>query len=184
MSSALPIPTALQPNYAALSANCGHPGPTIMGTTRPCVLGTGVRRYHRLQEPLHSGLRILQRSLSSHLPVHATHRQSRGAADIAKYFPRLRWRRFVPSGLARWGSIPRVEAQLGGTILPKWLVGVVAHTRLSRRHPATGLLRPWATRRAQPPADTCNGFKVLVRACGVGLAERAYLAARTIHNTG
>jgi len=87
-------------------------------------------------------------------------------------------------GLARRGSAPRVEAQLGGSLLPKWLVDVVAHTRLGRRHPATGLLPHWATRRARTPANTRNALKVLVRARGVGLAKRAYRAARTLHNAG
>ncbi|KAI9439917.1 hypothetical protein H4582DRAFT_1943959 [Lactarius indigo] len=103
----------------------------------------------------------------------------RGAAEIAKLSPRLRWRHFVLSGLARRGSTPRVEARLGGSLLPKWLVDVVARTRLGRRHPATGLLRRWATRRARTPADSRNGMKVLVRARGVGLAKRAYRTART-----
>jgi hypothetical protein len=44
------------------------------------------------------------------------HRQFRGAAEIAKLSPRLRWRRFVLLGLARRGSTPRVEAQLGGSL--------------------------------------------------------------------
>ena len=110
------------------------------------------------------------------------HRQFRGAAEIAKLSPRLRWRRFVLLGLARRGSTPRVEAQLGGSLLPKWLVDVVAHTRLGRRHHAAGLLRHWATRKARTPADTRNAFKVLVRARGVGLATHAYRTARTLHN--
>ena len=86
-------------------------------------------------------------------------------------------------GLARRGTTPRVEAQLGGSLLPKWLVDVVAHTRLGRRHHAAGLLRHWATRRARTPSDTRNAFKVLVRARGVGLATRAYRTARTLHNS-
>jgi hypothetical protein len=44
------------------------------------------------------------------------HRQFRGAAEIAKLSPRLRWRRFVLLGLACRGSTPRVEAQLGGSL--------------------------------------------------------------------
>ena len=99
------------------------------------------------------------------------HRQFRGAAEIAKLSPRLRWRRFVLLGLARRGSTPRVEAQLGATLLPKWLVDVVAHTRLGRRHPAAGLLRRWATRRTRTLADTRNGFKLLVRARGVASSD-------------
>lgn len=112
------------------------------------------------------------------------HRQFRGAAEIAKLSPRLRWRHFVLFGLARRGSTPRVEAQLGGSLLPKWLVDVVAHTRLGRRHPAAGLLRRWATRRARTPADSRNGLKVLVRARGVGLAVRTYRTACTSRNAG
>jgi hypothetical protein len=112
------------------------------------------------------------------------HRQFRGAAEIAKLSPRLRWRRFVLLGLARRGSSPRVEAQLGGSSLPKWLVDVVANTRVGRRHPAAYLLRRWATRRVRTPAETRYGFKVLVRARGVGLATRAYRAARTLSNAG
>ena len=110
------------------------------------------------------------------------HRQFRGAAEIAKLSSRSRWSRFVLSGLARRGTAPRVEAELGGSLLPKWLVDVVAHTRMGRRHPAAGLLRRWATRRARTRADTRNGFKVLVRARGVRLATRAYRTARTLHN--
>ncbi|KAH9068462.1 hypothetical protein EDB83DRAFT_2263052 [Lactarius deliciosus] len=112
------------------------------------------------------------------------HRQFRGAAEIAKLSRRLRWRHFVLFGLARRGSTPRVEAQLGGSLLPKWLVDVVARTRLGRRHPAAGLLRRWAMRRARTPADSRSGMKVLVRARGVGLATRAYRTARTVHNAG
>ena len=124
------------------------------------------------------------RVLRTFLSMLLRHRQFRGAAEIVKLFPRSRWRRFVLLGLARRGSAPRVEAQLGGSSLPKWLVDVVAHTRLGRRHPATGLLRSWATRRARPPATTRNALKVLVRARGVGLAKRVYRAARTLHNAG
>ncbi|KAH9031782.1 hypothetical protein EDB85DRAFT_1958421 [Lactarius pseudohatsudake] len=125
------------------------------------------------------------RVLRTFLSMLLRHRQFRGAAEIAKLSPRLRWRHFVLVGLARRGSTPRVEAQLGGSLLPKWLVDVVARTRLGRRHPATGLLRHWATRRARTPADSRNGMKVLVRARGVGLAKRAYrTAARTVQNTG
>lgn len=125
------------------------------------------------------------RVLRTFLSMLLRHRQFRGAAEIAKLSPRLRWRHFVLFGLARRGSTPRVEAQLGGSLLPKWLVDVVARTRLGRRHPATGLLRRWATRRARTPADSRNGMKVLVRARGVGLAKRAYRTARTtVHNAG
>ena len=124
------------------------------------------------------------RVLRTFLSVLLRHRQFRGAAEIAKLSPRLRWRRFVLLGLARRGSTPRVEAQLGGSLLPKWLVDVVAHTRLGRRHHATGLLRHWVTRRSRTSADTRNGLKVLVRARGIGLAKRAYRAARPLHNAG
>ena len=124
------------------------------------------------------------RVLRTFLSMLLRHRQFRGAADIAKLSPRLRWRHFVLVGLARRGSTPRVEARLGGSFLPKWLVDVVAHTRLGRRHPAAGLLCRWATRRVRTPADSRNGLKVLVRARGVGLAMRAYRTARTLHNAG
>ncbi|KAF8273294.1 hypothetical protein EI94DRAFT_1298434 [Lactarius quietus] len=112
------------------------------------------------------------------------HRQFRGAAEIARLSPRLRWRRYVLLGLARRGSTPRLEAQLGGSLLPTWLVDVAAHTRLGRPHRATGLLRRWVTRRARTPSDTRYGFKVLVRARGVSLAKRAYRTACTFHNAG
>jgi hypothetical protein len=118
------------------------------------------------------------------LSILLRHRQFRGAAEIAKLSPSLRWRRFMLLGLARRGSTPRVEAQLGGPLLPKWPVDVVAHTRLGRRHPAAYFLRRWATRRVRTPAETHYGFKVLVRVRGVGLATRAYRTARTLHNAG
>ncbi|KAN0132968.1 hypothetical protein V8E53_009333 [Lactarius tabidus] len=105
------------------------------------------------------------------------HRQFRGAAEISKLSLCLRWRCFVVLGLVRRGSTPRVAAQLCGSLSPKWLVDVVAHTRLGRRHPAAGLVRHLATRRARTPTDTRNGLKVLVRARDVGLATRAYRSA-------
>ncbi|KAN0132122.1 hypothetical protein V8E53_010064 [Lactarius tabidus] len=83
-----------------------------------------------------------------------------------------------------WRAVPRVEVQLGGSLLPKGIVDVVAHTRLGRRHPAAGLWRRWATRKARTPADTRNGFKVLVRARVVRLATCAYRTARTLHSAG
>ncbi len=124
------------------------------------------------------------RVLRTFLSMLLRHRQFRGAAEIAKLSPRLRWRHYVLFGLARRGSTPRVEVQLGESLLPKWFVDVVARTRLGRRHSATGLLRRWATRRARTSADSRNGLKVLVRARGVGLAMRAYRTARTLHNAG
>ncbi|KAF8273239.1 hypothetical protein EI94DRAFT_1696800 [Lactarius quietus] len=44
------------------------------------------------------------------------------------------------------------------------------------------LLRCWATRRARTPAGTRYGFKVLVRARGVGLSKHVYRMARMLLN--
>jgi hypothetical protein len=139
-------------------------------SSRTCTLGT--------QDS--STVALLRTFLSMLL----RHRQFRGAAEIAKLSPRLRWRRFVLLGLARRGSTPRVEAQLGGSLLPKWLVDVVAHTRLGRRHPTTGLLRHWATRRARTPAHTRNGFESARACAGCRPSEAHVSAARTLHNAG
>ena len=102
------------------------------------------------------------------------HRQFRGAAEIAKLYPHARWRRFVLLGLARKGGASRVEAQLGGSVRPKWFADVVARARSGRRHPAAGLICQWVTRRARTRADVRSGLKVLVRARGVNSAKRVY----------
>lgn len=112
------------------------------------------------------------------------HRQFGGAAEIAKLFPHTRWRQFVLHGLAKRGGAPRVEAQLGGSVRPRWLAHVAARMRLGRRHPAAGLLRHWVLRRARTLADVRNGLKVLAGARGVSLARRVYSRVRTLHDAG
>jgi hypothetical protein len=149
------------------------------------MLGTGAYHCHHLQECVRSGPKILQRSRYSHLPFHATAPQTvPWCCGDRKAFPALMLEAFRALGPSAPWLNPRVEAQLGGSLSPKWLVGVVASTWLGRRHPAAGLLRRWATRRALSSADTRNGFKVLVHAQGVGLVTRAYRTARTLCNTG
>ncbi|KAI9511816.1 hypothetical protein F5148DRAFT_1167822, partial [Russula earlei] len=104
------------------------------------------------------------------------HRQFGGAAEIAKLFPHTRWRQFVLHGLAQRSEAPRVEAELGGSVRPRWFSDVVSRMRSGRRHPAAGLLRHWITRRARTSADVRNGLKVLAR--------RVYRKVHLLHDAG
>jgi hypothetical protein len=86
--------------------------------------------------------------------------------------------------LARRGGVSRVEAQLGGSVRPRWLVDVAARARLGRRHPAAGLIRHWIMRRTRTSADVRSGLKVLVRTRGVSLAMRVYRILCGSHDAG
>jgi hypothetical protein len=112
------------------------------------------------------------------------HRQFRGAAEIAKLYQHPRWRQFVLLGLARRGGASRVEAQLGGSMRPRWLADVVARARLGGRHPAAGLIRHWVIRRTRTSADVRSSLKLLVRARGVSLAKRVYRTLCVSHDAG
>ncbi|KAH9972059.1 hypothetical protein BGW80DRAFT_1316170 [Lactifluus volemus] len=146
--------------WALLALACSGQAPAAISTFK------NVHRHNR-------GF-FNDRTVCTFLRTLLYHRQFRGAAEIAKLYPHTRWRRFVLLGLARKGGASQVEAQLGGSVRPKWFTDVVARIRSGRRHPAAGLLRQWVTRRARTRADVRDGLKVLVRARGVNSAKRVY----------
>ena len=115
----------------------------------------------------HITINIFTNSLRAHsirtfLSMLLCHRQFCDAVEIAKLFPPFHWRRFVLLGLARRGSTPSVEARVGPHYRNGLSTSLHTHGWVGDL-PATGLSRCWATWPARTLADTCNGFKILMR---------------------